>query len=72
MPAMSLNRALRALVAASTVCLITACGGGGGSDSPATPSPSQPSASGPAPISRVIVAGDSLADAGTPSVASRA
>lgn len=65
MPALSTHRALRALIAAGTACLVTACGGGGGSDSPANPSPSQPSASGPAPISRVVVAGDSLADVGT-------
>ena len=64
MPALCLNPALRTLIAASTVCLVTACGGGG-NDAPATPAPSQPAASGPPPISRVIVAGDSLADVGT-------
>lgn len=65
MPAVSPSRTLRSLIAASTVCLVAACGGGGGGDSAATPSPSQPLAVGPVPISRLIVAGDSLADVGT-------
>src|SRR5690349_9507586 len=65
-PAMSPNRSLRTLIATTAACLITACGGGGGDDNPtAAPSPSQPLATGPAPITRVIVAGDSLADVGT-------
>lgn len=65
MPAPSLNSALRTLIAASTVCLVTACGGGGNDNPTASPSPSQPLAIGPAPITRVVVVGDSLADVGT-------
>lgn len=65
MPAMSTHRALRALLSASIACLVTACGGGSSSNPGASPSTSQPVALGVAPISRVIVAGDSLADVGT-------
>ncbi|MGZ5180653.1 MAG: SGNH/GDSL hydrolase family protein, partial [Ramlibacter sp.] len=59
MAPMSTSRTLRAVMAAITVSLVAACGGGGNS---AAPSP--PLASGTA-ISRVVVAGDSLADVGT-------
>lgn len=50
----------------SLACVLTsACGGGGGgSDSAATPAPA-PASGAATPITRVIVAGDSLADSGT-------
>jgi phospholipase/lecithinase/hemolysin len=58
------RRASTAALAASAVFLFTACGGGGGSDPEPTPSPAPAAASG-GPPSRLIVAGDSLADVGT-------
>lgn len=56
-------RTAHAALASATIALLTACGGGGGSSSTATGAPSATAA--PVAISRVIVAGDSLADVGT-------
>lgn len=56
------RRALAAALAASAVLVTTACGGG--SDPEPAPSPAPAAASG-GPPSRLIVAGDSLADVGT-------
>jgi len=56
------RRGLTAALAASAVFLITACGGGGGGDPEPTPAPAAASGG---PPSRLIVAGDSLADVGT-------
>lgn len=58
------RRAFTAALAASAVFITTACGGGGGSDPDPAPSPAPAAASG-GPPSRLIVAGDSLADVGT-------
>lgn len=58
MPPRHFHRSILAAVVAA--CALAACGGGGSDSSPAP----QPSASA-APVSRVLVAGDSLADAGT-------
>jgi len=58
------RRALTAALAASAVFITTACGGGGGRDPDPAPSPAPAAASG-GPPSRLIVAGDSLADVGT-------
>ncbi|MBK0392775.1 SGNH/GDSL hydrolase family protein [Ramlibacter algicola] len=62
---MSLSR-VRTAIAAATVSLLAACGGGGGDETPvgSAPAPTPPSASA-APITRLVVAGDSLADVGT-------
>ncbi len=58
-------RRLRAALAVGSAFLVVACGGGGGAPPSSTVLPSNlPLATG-APISRVIVAGDSLADVGT-------
>ncbi len=58
-----LCRAFGAALVAVAVTVTPACGGGGGG-SPA-PSTAPPAASGTAPVSRLWVAGDSLADVGT-------
>ena len=59
------RRSLAVALAASAVFLSTACGGGGGGgDANPAPSP-QPAAAAGGPPSRLIVAGDSLADVGT-------
>ncbi|HZY19638.1 MAG TPA: SGNH/GDSL hydrolase family protein [Ramlibacter sp.] len=59
---MSLRRTLQALAAATSVCLIAACGGGG--DSVSEGAPGTPPA-GSATGTRLVVVGDSLADVGT-------
>lgn len=57
-------RTVHATLAVLVMAVLAACGGGGGNN--ASSPASQPSAgSAPVAISRVIVAGDSLADAGT-------
>jgi phospholipase/lecithinase/hemolysin len=53
----------RSFVLAFAALLVTACGGGGDGGSPPAPAASQPIAA--APVSRLVVAGDSLADVGT-------
>ena len=58
------RRAQAAALAAAAALITTACGGGGGSDTEPVPSPAPAAASG-GPPSRLIVAGDSLADVGT-------
>ena len=58
-----LRRACTVALAASAAFITTACGGGGGDDAAPAPSPAPAAAAGPA--SRLIVAGDSLADVGT-------
>ncbi|HYD76341.1 SGNH/GDSL hydrolase family protein [Ramlibacter sp.] len=57
------RRALAAVLAAFALLLNTACGGGGDGEA-SSPEPSPPLASA-APVSRMFVAGDSLADVGT-------
>lgn len=56
------RRAFAAVLAAFAVLLNTACGGGDGEASSPEPSPALASGT---PVSRVFVAGDSLADVGT-------
>jgi phospholipase/lecithinase/hemolysin len=59
------HHSLRLAATALTVALLAACGGGGGDDPPVA-TPTQPAAQSAAgPITRVVVAGDSLADSGT-------
>jgi phospholipase/lecithinase/hemolysin len=58
------RRAFTAALAASAVFITTACGGGGDGGDPA-PAPSPAPAAGAGPATRLIVAGDSLADVGT-------
>jgi len=58
------RRACTVALAASAVFITTACGGGGGSDPSPAPSPA-PAGAAVGPASRLIVAGDSLADVGT-------
>jgi phospholipase/lecithinase/hemolysin len=64
MPRQTSIRLFRAALAAASFALVAACGGGGGG-SPAPAPATQPTATAASAISRVIVAGDSLADAGT-------
>lgn len=67
MPTPFYRRACTATLAVFAMTLITACGGGdsgGGGSGTASPAPSPATASG-TPVSRVFVAGDSLADVGT-------
>ncbi len=58
------RRAFAAALAASAALITAGCGGGGGSEPPSAPSPA-PAAAAAGPASRLIVAGDSLADVGT-------
>ncbi|TFY98182.1 SGNH/GDSL hydrolase family protein [Ramlibacter humi] len=55
------RRVFPAVLAALAAGVLVGCGGGGGSDSSSAPLPSAAAA----PVSRVVVAGDSLADVGT-------
>ncbi len=62
----TLRHPLRLALAVTTAALLAACGGGGGDDNVAATTPTtQPQAQAAGPITRVVVAGDSLADAGT-------